>query len=121
MWADIPNRPKWDDDTEWAKANGPFQNGTIISMKPKGWPKVVNMEIVECVQERSFTDHTKFFLASLFGTHTMEPTSEGLKLTTTIKVTGPLAFFWRKVVAEDIVKTLPQQTALLIERAKKLA
>ncbi len=120
IWADVSNRHLWDDDIEWAKADGPFENGTKIAMKPKGWPKVVNMEIVVSVLNQAFTDRTTFFGAILDGIHTMEETSEGLKLTTTIKVTGPLGFLWRKIVAEDIVKTLPHQSALLIEAAKQV-
>ena len=118
IWTDIPNRSAWDDDCEWAKANGPFQNGTIISMKPKDWPKVVTMEIVDCVPYQSFTDYTSFFLAGLYGTHEMHQTEHGLKLTTTIKVVGPLGWLWRKLVANDIVSTLPHQTALLIKLAQ---
>lgn len=119
IWSDINNRPTWDDDTEWAKANGPFENGTIITMKPKGWPKTVSMEIIECIPNQSFTDYTKFPLAALYGKHHMEKNGDELTLTTTITVAGPLALLWRKIVAEDIVATLPHQTHLLITAAKQ--
>ena len=120
VWSDIVNRPAWDDDTQWAKADGPFKNGTTITMKPKGWPKTVSMKIVECIPNQSFTDHTKFLLAELYGTHHMEQTDQGLKLTTIIKVVGPLAWLWRKIVGEDIVATLPRQTELLVKFAREL-
>jgi hypothetical protein len=119
IWSDIPNRPAWDDDTEWAKADGPFENGTTITMKPKGWPKSVSMKIIECIPNQSFTDYTKFLLAGLYGTHHMEKTDNGLKLTTTIKVVGPLSWVWRKIVAEEIVATLPHQTDMLIKLAQQ--
>lgn len=119
IWSDISTRAKWDDDIEWAKADGPFQNGTTITMKPKDWPKAVSMKLMDCVPYQQFTDRTEFFLATLYGTHHMEVTTQGLKLTTTIKVTGLLSWFWRRVVAQDIVKTLPHQTQMLIELAKK--
>ena len=119
LWSDIPNRPAWDEDTLWAKSNGPFQNGTVITFRPKGWFKNVSMTIVDCVPLISFTDHTSFFLANLYGTHHMEKENDGLKLTTTIKITGPLAWLWRKIVGEEIVKTLPEQTAKIIELARK--
>jgi len=119
IWADVPTRPAWDDDTEWAKADGPFENGTVITMKPKGWPKIVTMKIVECIPNQLFTDYTRFPLAALYGTHHMEKVENGLKLTTTIKVEGPLTWVWRKIVAEEIVATLPHQTELLIKRARQ--
>lgn len=119
IWSDIPNRPAWDDDTEWAKVDGPFENGSTITMKPKGWPKTVNMKIIECTPNQSFTDYTKFLLAGLYGTHQMEKTDKGLKLTTTIKVVGPLSWVWRKIVADEIVATLPHQTKMLIQLARE--
>lgn len=119
IWSDIPNRPAWDDDIEWANTDGPFENGTTIAMKPKGWPKTVYMKIIECIPNQSFTDNTKFLLAELYGTHHMEKTDKGLKLTTTIKVVGPLSWVWRKIVAEEIVATLPHQTDMLIKLARE--
>ena len=65
IWSDVPNRPVWDDDIEWAKTDGPFENGTHIMMKPKDWPKTVVMKIIECIPDQSFTDYTKFFLAGV--------------------------------------------------------
>lgn len=47
------------------------------------------------------------------GIHEMEETKDGLKLTTTIQISGPLSFLWRKLVADGIVKTLPEQTEAL--------
>lgn len=120
VWADVPNRPAWDDDTQWAKANGPFENGTVISMKPKGWPKVVFMTIINCVPNQSFTDCTQFLFAKLYGIHHMQETANGLTLTTTIKITGMMSWFWRRIVGQDIVNTLPHQTAMLIKLAKTL-
>lgn len=118
IWADIPNRPAWDTDTQWAKANGPFANGTIITFKPKDWFKSVNMTIVECIPHKMFTDHTTFFLAELFGKHEMITTDQGLVLTTTITITGPLTGLWRRIVGQDIVDTLPEQTQQLIALAQ---
>lgn len=119
VWSDVPNRPQWDDDIEWAAANGSFEIGTILTIKPKEWPKTVSMEITDCIPNKCFTDHTKFFGASLYGSHQIEEVGEGLRLTTTIKVTGPLFWLWVKLVAKDIVATLPKQTELLIQKARE--
>lgn len=120
IWSNVPNRPAWDSDTEWAKADGPFQTGTVITFKPKGWPKTVSMTIIECIKNECFTDHTRFFLADLYGKHHMIKYEQGICLTTTIILKGPLAWFWRKIVGEDIVKTLPLQTSQLVQLARNI-
>ncbi|MBS0289034.1 MAG: hypothetical protein JSS07_03210 [Proteobacteria bacterium] len=78
----------------------------------------MTMKIIECIPNQSFTDYTKFLLAGLYGIHHMEKTDKGLKLTTTIKVVGPLSWVWRKIVAEEILATLPHQTDMLIKLAR---
>lgn len=118
IWSDIPIRPKWDDDTEWATIDGSFRKDAIFFMKIKNGPKL-KMKITECIPNQSFTDSYQFFLAKLDVTHFMEKTNEGLRLTTTVKITGPLRWIWQKLVVENIVASLPHQTNLLINLARE--
>jgi hypothetical protein len=76
--------------------------------------------LIEVNKEKTYTDCTHFFGAKMYGTHAMEQEGSGARLTVTMKVTGPLGFFWRKVVAENIVKTLPEQTHNLVKLAREL-
>lgn len=117
-WADVNNRHLWDIDTEWAKLDGPFNLGAIFYMKPKGGPKI-KMHITETTVNKSFTDTWKLPFARLDGIHTMESTPEGLKLTTSIKITGLFSWFLRKIFGEKIVLELPSQTDALVELARK--
>lgn len=87
--------------------------------QPKGGPKL-KLQIVEATENKSFTDFTQFPLAKMYGAHTFEETPEGLKLTTTMTVTGPLGFLWRKLVAQKIVDALPEDMQHQIKTAKKL-
>ena len=116
-WADVNNRHKWDSDTEYAKLEQPFDVGSCFIMKPKDFG-IVKMILTEVEHLVKFTDCTKFFGATLYGTHEMHEQDEGLCLTTTIRITGPLRFIWQKIVGEGIVKTLPEQTDLLVEYIK---
>ena len=116
IWSDVNNRHLWDTDTEWAKIDGPFQVGSKITFRPMGGP-IVHMRISECIVNRVFTDCCQFFGATMYGVHEMEETPEGLRLTTTMKVTGPLSFLWRKLVVEKVVAELPEQTDALIKLA----
>jgi hypothetical protein len=112
-WIDVNNRHKWDLDTEYAKLEQPFAVGSEFVVKPKDF-SIVKMILTEVEPNYKFTDCTKFFGATLYGTHEMLEEGDGLRLTTTIKITGPLCFVWRKIVGEDIVRTLPEQTDLLV-------
>ena len=116
IWSDINNRPQWDLDTEWAELNGPFEKGAVFRFKPKGGPKL-SMTITECIPNQRFTDCFKIPFARLYGSHYMESTSEGLKITTTIKVVGLLGWLLRKIVAEKVAAEVPEQTAMLIKIA----
>jgi hypothetical protein len=56
----------------------------------------------------------------MYGEHTFDETNEGLKITTTMKVEGPLGFLWRKIVAQGIVDSLPSEMANQVKVASKL-
>jgi hypothetical protein len=117
IWSDIPNRGKWDLDTEWARINGPFVKGAIFYMKPKGGPKI-KMEITECVPNAVFTDCFRIPFARMYGIHQMETSKEGLHLNTSIKVEGLLGWVLRKLVAEKVADEMPAQTEKLIQLAR---
>lgn len=57
----------------------------------------------------------------MHGDNIVEDTPDGLKLTTTISISGPLSFICRKLVAEDVAEKLPQQTDALMALARKKA
>lgn len=109
----------WDTGIEYAKMDGTFEKGSRFILKPKGGPKV-KIELIEATPNRSFTDFTKFPLAKMYGTHLFEETSEGLKMTTTMKVEGLLSFLWVKLVAQGIVDALPVEMEAQIKYASKL-
>ena len=56
----------------------------------------------------------------MYGEHTYEETSEGLKITVTMSMSGPLAFLWNRLVMKDIVSHLPQDIDQHIKAAQKL-
>ena len=116
IWSDVNKRPLWDLDTEWARLNGSFETGAIFQMKPKGGP-IIKMEITECIPNQCFTDCYRFFLSRLYGIHRMEETKDGLLLTTSIKVVGPLGWLLRKLIGEKVAAEVPEQTEALIKLA----
>lgn len=119
LFADVNNWHNWHNGIEYAKMEGKFEKGNFFELKPKGSPKV-KIELVEVVENLKFTDYTRFPLAKMYGEHTFEDTTEGLKITTTMTVKGILGFLWRKIVAQDIVDGLPSEMVEQIKYASKL-
>ncbi len=119
LFADVNNWHTWDTGIEYASMTGKFEKGNQFTLKPKGGPKV-RIELYETVENKKFVDLTKFPLAKMYGEHIFEETPNGLKVTTTMKVTGPLGFLWRKIVAQDIVKGLPVEMLAQAKFAAKL-
>lgn len=119
LFADVNNWYSWDRGVESARLEGKFEKGNHFMFQPKGGPKL-KIGIVEAIENKNFTDFTKFPLAKMYGEHTLEETPDGLKITTTMKVQGILSFLWVKIVARKIVAALPGDMQAQIKAASAL-
>lgn len=119
LFADVNNWHTWDEGIEFAKMGGKFEKGNFFTLRPKGGPNV-KVELLETIENKMFLDVTKFPLAKMYDEHTFEETPQGLKITNTITVTGVLGFLWRKIVAQKIVDSLPNDMQTQITAASKL-
>lgn len=117
VWTDINQWHTWQGDIEYAKLDGAFKAGNTFLLKPKGGPKV-KIELLKVDQHKVFTDLTRFPLARMYGEHAFVQQGDELEIKTTMSVEGPLGFLWRKLVAQDIVNSLPEQTERLIAKAR---
>ncbi len=117
LWTDVNNWPTWHGDLEYCTLEGSFAVGNHFMLKPKG-VKPVKIMLTEIEEGRKFTDCTSFFGAKMVDTHEMEETPEGLRLTNTLKVTGPLTFLWVKLVAQNVAETIPQEMEALVDLAR---
>jgi len=118
IWSDLEKRPLWDDDTERVKLETAFKVGGTFLFKPKNDKRSIRITITECTPNRSFTDTCKLPLARLEGIHEVVPVKDGVKITTTIIIKGPLRWLWQKLIGEQIVASLPHQTEMLVKLAK---
>ena len=117
IWTDVNNWPKWHGDLDYCKLEGAFTVGNHFMLKPKGI-KAVKIELTHIEEGRKFTDCTPFFGAKMYDTHELEETPDGLRLTNTLVVTGPLKFLWIKLVAQNVADSVPQEMEALVELAR---
>lgn len=117
MWTDVNNWSKWHDDLDYCKMIGQFEVGNHFILKPKG-VKSVEIMLTDVQEGFRFTDCTHFFGAKMYDTHIVEETPEGLRLTNTLVVTGPLQWLWVKLVAQNVAKTVPHDMETLVKLAR---
>jgi hypothetical protein len=111
-WQDVNGWHRWDTDIEFARLDGPFQAGASFILKPKGGPNVT-IQLLRAAPFVGYTDLATFPFARMYGVHDMTETARGLKLTITIRIEGPLAWLWRKLVAQNVADEAPAQMASL--------
>ncbi len=117
IWTDVNSWPKWHGDLDYCKMEGPFQVGNFFMLKPKG-VSPFKIVLTEIEQGKKFTDCTTFFGAKMYDTHAMEETSEGLLLSNTLVVTGPLKWLWIMLVAKNVANTVPEEMETLVNLAR---
>lgn len=134
LWADVNNWPMWHGDLDDCTMEGPFQAGNHFMLKPKGMG-AVKITLTDVKEGVYFTDCTHFFGAKMYDTHTIEkaPTrntkkdtkgetkknKDGLKLTNTLTVTGPLAWLWIRLVAKNIAASVPSDMESFVALARE--
>ncbi len=117
LWTDINNWPMFHEDLEYCKLEGDFAIGNHFTLKPKG-ASAVKIEVTDINPGKGFTDCTCFFGARMVDTHEMLETPEGLQLTNTLTVTGPLKWLWIKLVAKNVANSIPEQMEALVAQAR---
>ena len=117
IWTDVNNWSTWHDDLDYCKMDGDFVVGNHFMLKPKG-VNAVKIQLTKIDEGYQFTDCTTFFGAKMYDTHAMEETSDGLKLTNTLTVTGPLKWLWIKLVAQNVANTIPDEMEALVNLAR---
>lgn len=116
VWTDVNQWHTWHTDIEYARIEGEFKTGNTFVLKPKGGPKVV-IEITQAEPFKTFTDLTHFFGAKMAVFHEFNEYDTELEINTKVSISGALAFFWRKIVAEKVANDMEEQTRRLIEMA----
>ncbi len=97
-WADMATWPEWNADTEWARLDGPFAEGSTGILKPKGGPKV-KFAIERLVPGREFVDVSRLPGARLTFAHSVkELPAGGCTVDVTVSMAGPLRRLWARIL-----------------------
>jgi hypothetical protein len=107
IWRDVSTWSRWDKGIESSRLLGDFVPGQKLEIKPRKGPKTV-AKLLEVRENSAFTDASKFPLATIEFAHTISPDPSGLLVTHTIRIYGPLAFLWSKLVGRKIAADLPE-------------
>jgi len=118
VWQEVNQWHHWDTDIEFARLEEPFANGSRFVLKPKGGPQV-KIKLVKVEPNSAFTDLTSFPLAKMYGIHEMRDTKDGLEVSHTVRIEGPLGFLWKKIVAEKVAAGLDEQAEKMVRRARE--
>ena len=119
LWADVPDRTRWDADLEYARLDGPFKAGSTGEVKLEGQP-AREFLIIYCEPLEGYTD--RFFLP-LYGKmdwhHTIRETEGGREVTFKIEVSGPSALILAPIMRDILKDDLPPTVEKLISLAER--
>lgn len=116
VWVAVDRWAEWDEELQYAKLRGPFATGSSLVLRPKGGPEVrVELTIVRPLA--GFTDVTRFPLARMTDVHELEDHPDGLLVRSVIRMEGPLAWLWRRLVGQSVADGAPKQMDALARYA----
>jgi hypothetical protein len=116
LWANVPDRTRWDDSLEYARADGPFERGMSGVVKLKTQPER-QFEILDCVLLKRYTD--RFFLplgGKMDWIHTITEVEGGREVTFDVSVIGPTSLIlrpiMRKILGSELTPTIDKLVAI---------
>ena len=119
LWADVPNRTRWDRDLEYAKLDGPFRTGSTGEVKLKGQPSRKFL-ITHCEPLEGYTD--RFFLpfyGKMDWHHRIRETAGGREVAFRIEVSGPAALILAPIMRNILRDGLPPSVDMLVSLAEE--
>lgn len=119
-WTDVSQWTKWQGDIESCTLEGSFVEGNHFLMKIRDMKNPVKAILTEVVDGKIFTDCTSFLGAKMYDIHEIEETSDGVRLVSKIVVKGPLRWLWVKLVANNVVDSLPGQMDALVAYVRSI-
>ena len=96
----------WDPDVTSSSISGPFAAGAVGKLKPAKGPEA-KITIVSVQKNKSFTMESKLPLCAMTFEHELSPLKSATQVIHRVSFDGPLAFFFGRVIGNQIRKGLP--------------
>jgi hypothetical protein len=117
LYSNVAEWNRWDNSIMASHIDGAFETGSQGSMTIAGNPHPLGFEMLEVEANKIFRDVTEIPGVSIEFSHTLEPISDGTKITHHVTISGPA---WEQVAA-TIGKRLEQDLPHTVASLAKLA
>jgi hypothetical protein len=110
LYADVANWTQWDPDLKASSIDGPFASGTTGTVEPKSGPK--SKVLFKDVQpDRGFAVECKLPLCLMRFEHSLKPAGGATVVTHSVRFSGPMAWFFGRVIGSELRQGLPKALA----------
>ncbi len=116
-YADASAWPRWNRALSRADAEGAFATGSTVRVRFRTGLRL-RFTLVDVQAGREFTDESRLPGARMGHRHLIEPTADGVRLTNTIYIEGPLAKAWSPILGPTARRGLPGWQRLIAEVAQ---
>jgi uncharacterized protein YndB with AHSA1/START domain len=118
VWADVASWPAWNGDIERIAIDGPFAEGSLITMTPIG-QEPVELRIAEVAEPELFADEADMGEIVVRTHHRVEPLTDGRsRITYRMEIAGPAADTLAPELGPQISGDFPELLERLAERAE---
>lgn len=100
-WADPKGWPEWDPEVREVNFKMPTTPGARGKMQPASGPPVT-FSITAMDSDRLLTDTSVLPGTKLVFEHVAAPASEGTRVTVTVRVEGPRASLWKRILGRAL-------------------
>ncbi len=117
IWQDVAKWNTWDHGIEYSTIDGPFQEGTTGTLKPKGGP-LVHTKLTRVEPLKMFIDESKLPLTRIIVSHYLNVSNGLTQVTHQIEMDGPFAFVFTFLIGRTMKRNLPQEMMALVKKAE---
>jgi hypothetical protein len=113
LFSDVSRWPHWDASLEHAEANGPFADGTRVTMRMVGDAPAIVSTLRDVRENENFSDEVLIEDHSIRVHHGLRAlTSSSTRVLYRTEITGPQAALWGQRVTADFPQVLAALKAL---------
>lgn len=118
IYEDVDGWCQWDPDVQYSNIAGAFVVGIEGKLKPKNGP-LIRMRLTHVEKNRSFTDEATLPLCKVQFEHELIPDGRTTRVLHRVSFSGPLAFFFGRVIGKQIKSGLPEALRGLKAKAEQ--